>query len=288
MIDRTQQMYDMARIYIEEFGWSLFPMFGMTPDGCACGGRPNCKPGKHPDYNLAPNGLKNATRYIEEVGIWLEERPNINLAVATGAISNLAVIDVDWYEDGAPEAFANLFDRFAPYQRNIREHTRAVQSGGGGIHFYFTHPGVHVKSVSSHKRIGKGIDIRGDGGSAMLPPSLHESGAFYEWDADEGGMYRPMQPFPEEVLVRLQFQEPVIEPLTHNRGSRAFSNKRGPIHEPGRNVELTRIAGGIWKGGASKEELRTELHQINRELCVPPMEATEVDTIAFSITNYAR
>jgi hypothetical protein len=50
---------------------------------------------------------------------------------------------------------------------------------GAGLHFYYKLPaGVTVKNSAS--RLGKFIDVRGDGGYVIAPPSKHISGRSYE------------------------------------------------------------------------------------------------------------
>jgi hypothetical protein len=49
-------------------------------------------------------------------------------------------------------------------------------------------------------RLGRGVDVRGEGGSATLPPSIHESGVEYSW-VDYPHILRP-PPIPP-VLFRL-------------------------------------------------------------------------------------
>ena len=44
-------------------------------------------------------------------------------------------------------------------------------SNGGGLHYVFRHvPGIR----NSASKIGNGLDIRGDGGYIVAPPSIHE------------------------------------------------------------------------------------------------------------------
>jgi hypothetical protein len=57
--------------------------------------------------------------------------------------------------------------------------TPVVLTGGGGKHYYFRHPGGYIKSVAA--ALGPGLDIKGEGGFVVAPPSLHASGRRYEW-----------------------------------------------------------------------------------------------------------
>ncbi len=57
--------------------------------------------------------------------------------------------------------------------------TKWTRTGGGGWYAYLSHPGATVPSSAS--RIGEGLDVRGDGGYVVAPPSRHWSGYLYRW-----------------------------------------------------------------------------------------------------------
>ena len=57
-------------------------------------------------------------------------------------------------------------------------HTPTARTGGGGLHYYFKHPGGPVKTCAG---LWPNIDVRGDGGYVVAPPSLHPSGRRYTW-----------------------------------------------------------------------------------------------------------
>jgi hypothetical protein len=64
--------------------------------------------------------------------------------------------------------------------------TLSAQTGSGGLHLYFAAPadGVMPRNVSKKQRregrVPPGIDVRGTGGQAVLPPSVSGKGA-YAW-----------------------------------------------------------------------------------------------------------
>lgn len=295
VVQVNEELLEYATIYIAEFGWHLFPLWGCTDGLCDCGtsncnkpredGRLGNSRGKHPMGALAPRGRDDATTDMDQVEAWLREYPNMNLAASTGHESGIVVFDVDW-DKGGDLAFRDMLVRFVPEPRSDNPMwSAAVATGGGGMHIYYQHPGEKVRNTS--KKFGKGIDLRGDGGSATVPPSTHWSGKSYEW-MTRAGVYRPLEPMPAWMKIRAQAEEVRYDLLPRSTGHRAYSGTRGPITEPGRNNELARIAGGIWSGGASYEELRSEIHHINRTSCIPPLQQEEVDMIARSITRYKR
>ena len=61
--------------------------------------------------------------------------------------------------------------------------TLEAVTGSRGRHFYFKHPGV---PVTNSVGLLPGIDVRGDGGLVVAPPSIHVSGQQYFWDGMDG------------------------------------------------------------------------------------------------------
>lgn len=108
-----------------------------------------------------------ATTDPEIIDGWLREWPNTNMGVRTGV--NLAVVDVD-----GPEGQASIKGRAMPPTLTVR-----TGRGDGGLHYWFKMP----EGKNYRNRVGllPGIDIRGEGGQAVVPPSLHGSGQRYKW-----------------------------------------------------------------------------------------------------------
>jgi hypothetical protein len=86
----------------------------------------------------------------------------------TGAASDLTVLDID-PEHGGADSLAALEQRYGALPATIEAVT-----GGGGRHLYFAHPGGIVHNMVA---IESGIDLRGDGGFVVAPPSTHPNGA---------------------------------------------------------------------------------------------------------------
>ncbi|SHN46439.1 bifunctional DNA primase/polymerase [Cryptosporangium aurantiacum] len=80
------------------------------------------------------------------------------LAIATGAVSGLVVVDIDPRNGGALDPA-------------LMTPTYAVASGGGGWHLYYRHPGGRIPSRRLDGR--PGVDIKADGGYVVAPPSIH-------------------------------------------------------------------------------------------------------------------
>jgi len=103
---------------------------------------------------------------------WFRRSPDYNVGIVTGALSGLVVLDVD------PRHGGDTSLRELEREHGSLPQTLESITGGGGRHFYFSHPGGEV-----HNRTGivPGIDLRGDGGCIVAPPSVHPSGKPYRW-----------------------------------------------------------------------------------------------------------
>lgn len=114
------------------------------------------------------------SKYVSEETLheWFQRSPNYNVAIVTGALSKLVVLDVD-PRHGGKESLRELEREHGPLPKTMESIT-----GGGGRHVYFSHPGGVVHNRAN---IQPGIDLRGDGGCIVAPPSVHPSGKRYRW-----------------------------------------------------------------------------------------------------------
>jgi len=106
-----------------------------------------------------------------EVRAWFATAQNI--AVVTGRVSGVVVIDAD-----TPEAlrWATKHLPYTPWQ------TRTAR----GYHLWYGHPDLPVRNRAKlNTRDGRlAIDVRGDGGFVIAPGSVHATGALYEYAGD--------------------------------------------------------------------------------------------------------
>lgn len=153
-------------------GWLVLPVHTPLPEGCSCGADCGASAGKHP---RTLHGLKEASRNPDQLWQWWQRWPDANVGIRTGRESGLVVLDVDVRHGGevSLETLEATFDRLPS--------TLTAHSGGGGRHLYFQHPGQHIPNSV---QLGgyAGLDVRGDGGYIVAPPSLHQSGQRYVWE----------------------------------------------------------------------------------------------------------
>ncbi|GAF94460.1 unnamed protein product, partial [marine sediment metagenome] len=152
-------------------GWPVLPLHGIRDRGCTCG-RPDCSsPGKHP---RTARGLKDATTDNQRIKAWWQQWPDANVGVATGNTSGLVVLDVD-PRNGGDDILDDLLAAHGPLPETIESVT-----GGGGRHLFFKHPGGLIRTRPN--ALGRGLDLKADGGYIVAPPSLHANGRRYEWE----------------------------------------------------------------------------------------------------------
>ncbi len=275
-------------------GWPVFPCHTPRVSGCACGlatgscpqlGSPGHTPlhvscsctagtacrnlGKHP---RTLHGLKDATTDATRLGQWWAKWPDANIGLVTGSISGVVVLDVD------PRHGANLTleDLEAAHQK-LPETVESL-SGGGGRHLFLQHPGVPIRN-NAGTTLGPGLDIRGDGGYVILPPSLHASGRRYEWEVSSHPDDLAVAPMPPWLLARLG------APISPYIGQPSGTGERIPQGQ--RNTTLTSLAGAMRRRGMSEAAILAALLEDNRRRCDPPLSPGEVRRIAASVSRYA-
>lgn len=217
---------------------------------------PVCARGKTP---LIAQWQHRATSDCEDLSHWLAQHPQCNWGAVTGYSSRVFVLDVD-----GPQGFAAL--RALTSQHQALPVTLSALTARG-THFYFRVPDAQVVRT----RAGfpaSGIDVRGNGGYAVVPPSMHESGHQYRF-ADLAARIAE----PPEWLIREIAQR-----------TAAFLPK---VYKGHRNSRLTRLAGSLRRKGATLEELEDALFAANQTRCVPPLDGSEVSRIARSVARYA-
>lgn len=224
-----------ALLYVD-LGWHVFP----------------CKPDdKRP---LTPHGFKDATTDPARIREWFAQWPDANLAAATGAASGFVALDVD-KKDGAP-GFESL--HALEQEHGALPATMASQTPSGGKHFLFAHPGRVVKNSAS--LLAPGIDIRGDGGYVVTPPSL-VNGKRYMWTREVA-----IAPLPAWLL------DLIVAPKNATGGSQFRARFCVPQGE--RNNYIFRLACSLRARGVLYDQARKQvLDQAAK--CDPPLDPVE-------------
>ncbi len=138
------------------------------------------------------------TAFIEN---W--DYPNCDLAVITGPLSGVVVADCD------------SEDAVVWWTKN-RTPTPLMVRSRRGVHFYYAHPGVYVKSGSHLKIENIEFDVKGDNGLCVLPPSTTSNGGRYRvvrCDANPTGMWVQKDNLPVfDPNWRIDMTKPMMVP----------------------------------------------------------------------------
>ena len=178
-------------------GWRVFPLHGIVNGACTCGRSDCSSAGKHP---LVRRGLYEATTDPKQIQSWWRRWRSANVGIATGGLSGMVVIDVD-----LPAAFTSLTRLI---EAELPTTLTGLTGGGGGHLVYSSSDDALGNSAGRLPGIDEalvGIDLRGNGGYIVAPPSAHRTGGSYEWlDANRAVASAPdWLKQPERVYVAL-------------------------------------------------------------------------------------
>jgi hypothetical protein len=154
-----------AALALRRRGLAVIPVPRPRPGG------PVGQPGDGKVPAIAWRAYQTRLPTEAEVRKWFATEQN--LAIVTGAISGVVVVDCD-----SPEAL-RWWTRNRPYTAWQTQTAR-------GWHLYYAHPGVRVANRARlETRDGRlALDVRGDGGFVIAAGSVHASGATYREAGD--------------------------------------------------------------------------------------------------------
>lgn len=244
------EFHENARRYAA-LGLSVFP---LQPKG------------KEP---VTAAGCKQATTDLIVIDRWWSQAPDMNIGIASGSISGLFVVDID---GEAGEATVRELERA---NGSLPATVEAIT--GKGRHCYFRLSDGELIRNSAGK-IGPGIDIRGDGGYVVAPPSVHPSGRRYEWSVDSASEFGDA---PDWLIQKLEKAESGKgRPLEE-----WHAVLTQPIPNGQRNTTLAEIAGKLLFHDVNLVLISDIMACVNSARCDPPVEPLEVKAIVASVAR---
>jgi len=157
-----------------------------------------------------------------------------NIAIVTGKISNLTVVDCDTL--GAIEKFESMLPE--NFECPI------VETPRGGRHYYFD----YTPDLYSRNRADDGIDIKSEGGYVLAPPSRTEKGV-YAWHSVLNLKEIDPPPMPEEI--KKFFAQRMTQSYTPPEGKYI-------LDEGNRDNFIFHLALALFKDGLSYEEVKVQ------------------------------
>jgi hypothetical protein len=117
------------------------------------------------------HGVTDATNDELQIKSWWTQNPQYGIGLATG--SGLIVLDIDGQRGKA--SLSKLVGMLEALPPTVEVHTPGK---GGGWHLYYKTGG---RVLPSRNEIADCIDVRGEGGYVVAPPTLHPSGGVYQF-----------------------------------------------------------------------------------------------------------
>ena len=236
-------------LYYASLGLAVFPI------------RPK---GKEP---LTAHGFQDATRDTEQIKAWWTQWPSANIGIATGSRSGgLLVIDLDVDENKGIDGRETLREWEAEHGK-LPGNTWLSITGRGGYHYFYR----TAEKIRNRTALYEGVDIRGEGGYVVAPPSDHPNGRSYQWEQgpDDG----PLAEADGKVMEFLSGRS--LEKL-----GRGFEVPE-QIPEGERTNTLVRLLCSQQAKGLSDEAIRAAVRAENEAKCVPPLTDEELEKTVF-------
>jgi hypothetical protein len=158
MTPEQQEVLGAALALAGLYGISVFP----------------CRQDKRP---YTEHGFKDATRDEQRIEELWRKHPGALIGTPTGPLNGYWVLDVDKHDQ---EADGSVTLAELERQHGALPPTRTARTPSGGMHKYFKWDAAHP--IGAQREVfGPGLDVRGNGGYVISPPSVL-NGTAYTWD----------------------------------------------------------------------------------------------------------
>jgi Bifunctional DNA primase/polymerase, N-terminal/Primase C terminal 1 (PriCT-1) len=216
------------------------------------------------------NGLKDATTDVNIIRQWWRQEPQFNLAIATGAVSGIFVVDVDGLD-----AEVEL-RRLEAQHGTLPSTVEAITARGR--HCYFRLPDAPVRNSAG--KIAPGVDVRGDGGYVLAPPSVHPTGKRYAWSVDCASAFAEAPAWLIDKVVLPA--KGVTPPLPPEAWRELFASGAA---EGKRDHTITKLAGHLLRHRVDPFVCLDLLQSWNVTKCAPPLPDTDIERIVNSVAG---
>ena len=214
-------------------------------------------------------GCKVATTERTTIERWWDKNPQYNIGIATGnKSSGLVVIDLDVDKNKGIDGYDVLRD----WQNKHGKLPETWQSitGRGGYHYFYKDAIVHSNRVGLYE----GVDIRGEGGYIVAPPSVHPNGNIYEWEQG-----------PEEYEIAQvdNIVNDFLKGEKQRRDSEHKTNFKVPELIPeGKRVDtIVRLIASLRTKGLDDDAIKAAVRVENEKRCNPPLKEKELEKAVF-------
>ncbi|WP_158234689.1 bifunctional DNA primase/polymerase [Lentibacillus sediminis] len=244
-----------ALIYASKLDWEVFPLVPKS---------------KKP---ITEHGFQDATKDGKQIINWWKKYPDANIGIATGTASGFFALDVDPRHNG-DVTLEELLDHYQVFPDTVQAIT-----GSGGSHYLFK----YREGVRSRNDLQPGIDIKGDGGYIVAPPSIHpDTGETYEWELSSRPIENQITEAPEWLLnMVLEPKKDVtsVKPSTYWEG--LFNNTK----EGNRTNAATSLVGHLFRRYVDPILVVEFMKLWNESKVAPPLEEESLIKVINSIAG---
>ena len=238
---QTQTIFEAGMKYLEQ-GYSIIPV-GKDK-------RPLLKSWKE---------FQSRVPTEDELLQWLKEFPEANIAIVSGRVSNVTLVDID--TKGGQAQADEILKKFPV--------TFTVQTPSLGYHLYYLYSEGLTVSANAYANLPN-VDIRNDGGYFLCPPSILPNGE-YKVISKENQV-----PFPVAMFPTKKPRNSLTEMTTASKGNR--------------NETITSFIGKLLQASQESEWYSEVLPAVQRAnlTYVPPLPDSELKTCFESIVKKER
>jgi len=233
----------------------------------------------------------------DDVDAWTMKYPDCNIGIVCGSATGILVVDFD-----GPNEMSRLKSETG-IDLDIATPTCITKRG---FHKYFRYPVVDQPIKNIVKLIIGGIqfeiDIRGNGGQVVAPPSIHPVDPTVQYHWAEGLAFDevPLLSVPDEllsILIQLSLPKTKKEKTKSVQSSSpaseakpSINSSRPPmgneIQDGERNDTLFRMACRYRSQGLSSDEARSLIDTANQTRCSEPLDEVELGKLVESAYSY--
>jgi Bifunctional DNA primase/polymerase, N-terminal/Family of unknown function (DUF5906)/Primase C terminal 2 (PriCT-2) len=185
-----------ALAYAEERGWTVFPA-------------PHREKKSHKSANFSNGHKWGKTSDPNEIRRDFSRWPDADIGIPAGKENGFWVLEADTPEGHDVDGIANL--RALEAEHGKLPVTLTVKSPSGSLHYYFKYPSDGTEIRNSASDIAPGIDVRGEGGMVIAPPSMRAYTGVYAFISD----VEPVDA-PDWLIEKVKMKEREPRERTHD------------------------------------------------------------------------
>lgn len=240
------------------------------------------------------SGYKEATTDTEKIRKWWEDNPKYNIGIATGKTENgkyITVIDLDINEEKKKNGLAEC-EKWQSDNKKPFPTTLTARTGRGGMHLYY----ISDEEYRCTTNLLPGVDVRGEGGYIVAPPSIHPNGTAYSWTDETFTIEKISQSDSNiDCFLKQERQKAANDQLFLRQPKGTKKPTSLPLNTldtfisglnfviGSRNDSLFRLTAHLQARGYADSDIVEIVRRINREKCSLPVEEKELDSIIKSV-----